>query len=74
MFCEVYLPAAGSPRITQQALAERLRLSRDQVRYGLEEVNRQFVELLRAEVAEQVTDAVDVDTEIQELEALLGGP
>lgn len=71
MFCQVYFPAPGSPPITQQALADQLRLTRDQVRYGLEEVNRQFVELLRAEVAEQAGPDDDLDSEIRELESLL---
>jgi DNA-binding transcriptional regulator LsrR (DeoR family) len=63
---------APRPRITQQALAERLHVSRDQVRYGLEEVHRQFIEFLRAEVADQVGPDGDLDTEIRELQALLG--
>jgi hypothetical protein len=53
-------------------LADQLHLSRDRVRYGLEEVNRRFVELLRAEVAEQIGAEEDLDTEIRELESLLG--
>jgi hypothetical protein len=72
MFCDVYLPAAGAPRLTKQALADRLHLTRDQVRYALEAVNRQFVDLLRAEVAGQAATEEDIDTEIRELEALLG--
>lgn len=72
IFCQVYFPAPGGPRISQQALAEQLHLTRDQVRYGLEEVNRQFVELLRAEVADQTGSDEDLDTEIRELESLLG--
>ena len=71
MFCQVYFPVSGSPRITQQALADQLHLTRDQVRYGLEAVNRRFVELLRAEVAEQVGPDDDLDMEIRELESLL---
>ncbi|HEX3658581.1 MAG TPA: sigma factor [Pirellulales bacterium] len=71
IFCQLYLPSPGSPHLSQQALAEQLRLTRDQVRYGLEEVNRQFVELLRAEVAGQVGSDENLDTEIRELERLL---
>ena len=71
IFCQVYLPSPGSPRISQQAMADQLHLSRDQVRYGLEEVNRRFVELLRAEVAEQIGSEEDLETEIRELESLL---
>ena len=72
MFCQVYFPSPGKPRVTQQALADQLHVTRDQVRYGLEGVNRQFLELLRAEVAEQAGEGVDLDTEIRELQSLLG--
>ena len=72
MFCETYFPEPGKPRIAQQALADHLHLTRDQIRYGLEEVNRQFIELLRAEVADQVGPGGDLDAEIRELESLLG--
>ncbi len=71
MFSLVYFPLPGDPRTTQQALADQLHLTRDQVRYGLEEVNRQFVALFRAEVAEQVGPDEDLDTEIRELQSLL---
>ncbi len=72
IFCQVYFPSPGSPRISRQELADQLHLSRDQVRYGLDEVNRRFVELFRAEVAEQIGSEEDLDTEIRELESLLG--
>jgi hypothetical protein len=72
IFCQICFPPPGCPRTSQQTLAEELHLSRDQVRYGLEEVNRRFVELLRAEVAEQIGAEEDLDTEIRELESLLG--
>ncbi len=72
MFCELYYPPPGNPRVTQQELADRLHLSRDQVRYGLEEVHKQFIELLRGEMADQVGPDGDLDGEIRELERLLG--
>ena len=72
IFTAVYFPPAGAPRVTQQALAQRFRLTRDQVRYALEEVNRQFGELLRAEVADQIDSPAELDAEIGELERLLG--
>ena len=53
MFCQTYFPDTPQKQITQQAIADRLHLSRDQVRYGLQEVNKQFVELLRDEVDDQ---------------------
>ena len=73
MFRQVCLPPPGAARATQQSLAEQLQCTRDQVRYGLEEVNGQFIELLRAEVADQVGPEDDLDTEIRELDSLLGG-
>jgi DNA-directed RNA polymerase specialized sigma24 family protein len=71
MFSETYFPEPGKSRITQQNLADRLHLTRDQIRYGLEEVNHQFIELLRAEVADQIGPDGDLDAEIRELESLL---
>ena len=71
MFCAMYFPEPGDLRVTQQELASRLRVSRDQVRYGLEEVNRQFTGLLRTEVGDQIGPDDDLDVEIHELQALL---
>lgn len=71
MFSLVHFPPPGTDRVTQQELAARFHVTRDQVRYGLEEVHRQFVEILRAEVADQVDSAAEVDAEIAELERLL---
>ena len=71
VFCETYFPAPGCSSVTQQALAERLNLSRDQVRYGLREVHGRFIELLRAEVSDQLGGEEDLDTEIRELQQLL---
>jgi RNA polymerase sigma-70 factor (ECF subfamily) len=71
IFCAIHFPAAGERRATQDALAKILRLTRDQVRYGLEAVNCRFAELLRAEVAGLVGSEEDVEAEIRELEALL---
>jgi RNA polymerase sigma factor (sigma-70 family) len=57
---------------SQQRLAERFHLSRDQVRYALEQVQKWFVVLLRAEVRDQVGSEADVGDEIRELMTLLG--
>lgn len=65
-------PTAGQGRLTQEALANQLRLSRDQVRYGLEEADRQFRCLVHAEVASQVENQADTDQEIKDLYRLLG--
>ena len=71
MFTAFNFPQDESQRVTQQGLAERLHVSRDQVRYGLEQTERQFVELLRAEVADQVGSTADIDQEIRDLQNLL---
>jgi DNA-directed RNA polymerase specialized sigma24 family protein len=73
MFCAMYFPEPGRAPLTQQAVADRLHLSRDQVRYGLEAANRQFVEFLRAEVGAQIGPGDDLDAEIRELRTLLSG-
>jgi RNA polymerase sigma-70 factor (ECF subfamily) len=57
---------------TQEALAARFRLTRDQVRYALGQVRQWFVVLLRAEVRDQVGSEAEVDEEIRDLLALLG--
>lgn len=74
IFMEVHFPAPGTRRVSQQALARRRQLSRDQVRYALDQTNRQFVELLRAEVTDQVGSNDEIDAEITDLERLLSVP
>lgn len=59
------------PRVTQDGIAGELRLSRDQVRYALERTKEEFIDLLRAEIADQVGASADVGEEIQELQRLL---
>ncbi len=61
-----------SPRLTQHELAERFGLTRDQVRYALEMVQKRFVHLLRKAVADQVASEEEVSDEIRDLLALLG--
>lgn len=71
IFCAVHFPLPGSRPMTQEALAGHFRVTRDQVRYASEEVKKQFVRLLRAEVAAQVDSAEEVDLEISEITGLL---
>jgi RNA polymerase sigma-70 factor (ECF subfamily) len=56
---------------SQEETAACLGLSRDQVRYALEQVNRWLMVLLRAEVRDQVDSEADVGDEIRELLDLL---
>ena len=67
-----HFPPPGMGRLSQQEIAGRFQLSRDQVRYALDQANAQFVTLLRGEVAEQVAPPIRMEDEILELERLLG--
>jgi RNA polymerase sigma-70 factor (ECF subfamily) len=58
-------------RLTQNELAERFRLSRDQIRHALERTEDQFGLELRAELGDQLADESQVDEEIGDLLALL---
>jgi RNA polymerase sigma-70 factor (ECF subfamily) len=60
------------PPPSEQELAERLGLSRDQVRYAKEQAEQSFRVLLRTEIREQVGSEEEVGDEIRELMALLG--
>jgi RNA polymerase sigma factor (sigma-70 family) len=71
MFQAVHFQPPGSPKLSQMALAGQMGVSRDQVRYALEQTNQQFIEFLRAEVAGQVDSDSHVDEELQQLEELL---
>ena len=71
IFQAVHFPPLGTPTLSQTALAEKMGVSRDQVRYALEQTNQQFIEILRAEVASQVDSDANVDGELQQLEELL---
>jgi len=62
----------GNQPGSQQELAERFGLTRDQVRYALEVVQRRFVSMPRREVRDQVGSEEEVGDEIRELLALLG--
>jgi RNA polymerase sigma-70 factor (ECF subfamily) len=72
IFALHHFPPPGAIRPTQQEIAARFHLSRDQVRYALEETNGEFVTRLRAEVIEQVGSAAEIDGEIAEFAKLLG--
>jgi RNA polymerase sigma-70 factor (ECF subfamily) len=71
LFDAVHGAAPGTEDPSQHALADRFGVTREQVRYGLEQVRQWFAILLRAEVREQVGSEADVGAEIRELLALL---
>jgi DNA-directed RNA polymerase specialized sigma24 family protein len=72
IFAAQYFPGAETKKPTQDALAMRFRVTRDQVRYALGKMNTHFVELLRELVADQVNSQTDIDDEVHVLERLLG--
>jgi RNA polymerase sigma-70 factor (ECF subfamily) len=65
-----HFPPPGEPRPSQQALATKFAVTREQVKYAIEQMDAQFVETLRTVVVDQ-TGGGDVDVEICELERLL---
>ena len=70
----IIFPRRGCEGLTQQALAERFRLLRDQIRYALEQTNQEFARLFRAAVAGQVASDEEIDAEIRDIERLVGDP
>lgn len=72
VFTAVHYPASHEERPSQQALAHRFGVSREQVRYGLEQATQRFRQYLRQEVRDQVGPKADVGAEIRELMGLLG--
>ena len=74
IFTAHHFPTAGCEGLTQQALAERYRSSRDQIRYALEQTNQEFARLFRAAVAGQVASDEEIDAEIRDIERLVGDP
>lgn len=71
IFSEVHFPPPGVAAAAQQNLAERFRISRDQIRYCLEMTSNEFASLLRKEVADQVGSQDEVDAELSDLLRLL---
>jgi DNA-directed RNA polymerase specialized sigma24 family protein len=70
IFSAAYLQN-GSVRPSQESLAEQSGVSRDQVRYALEQVKSQFIFLMREEVCGQGDSDADAQREILELESFL---
>jgi RNA polymerase sigma-70 factor (ECF subfamily) len=73
IFAAVHSPPTGEPPLTQQAAAARFGVTRDQVRYALEQTAQRFVELLAAEVSDQVESPAEIQSELNDLNRLLAG-
>ncbi len=67
-----HFPPSVDKHPSQEELAHRFGCSRDQVRYAIEQTDRQFARLFRAAVREQVDSEEHVEMEIREIEKLLG--
>ncbi len=72
MFTTLHAAEQTGQRLSQQQLAERFGLTRDQVRYALDLVQKRFAHLLRREAGEQVGSDQEADEEVRELLELLG--
>jgi RNA polymerase sigma-70 factor (ECF subfamily) len=72
MFLAYFGPEGKRP--SQEALAERFGLSRDQVREILPRVSKRFDGLLRAELRDEGVPEAEIDEEILRLGRLLGRP
>ena len=66
-------PPARGQDLSQQELAERFRALRDQIRYAVEQTNREFARLFRDAVAGQVASETEIDAEIRDIEQLVTG-
>jgi RNA polymerase sigma-70 factor (ECF subfamily) len=67
IFSALHFVERDEDRPTQEALAERFGISRDQVRYAVELVRKRAERLLRQEIRDQVGTDVDVEEEIGKL-------
>jgi len=67
IFAAVRFAGPGQGEPTQEELAERFQVSRDQVRYALEMVGKHYERLLRQELRDQLGSEADVDEEIKGL-------
>jgi DNA-directed RNA polymerase specialized sigma24 family protein len=72
IFAALHLPEHDEDPPTQDAVARRYGLTRDQVRYAVEQVKKRYDRLLRQEIRDQVGADVDVEEEIRKL--LADGP
>ena len=68
---EAYYTLEGDIRPSQESLAARFGLSRDQVRDILAKVQKRLDRLLRSEIREQVGGEADIDEEILDLRRAL---
>lgn len=71
IFLAHHFPPPGSRKTSQEELAGRFRLTRDQVRHALTRMNEQFINFFQANVADQVDSADEIAAEMREIQALI---
>lgn len=71
LFVATHLTGATATRPSQRELGERHGMTRDQVRYALDVVERRFKHYLTEELRDQVAFDAELDEEIRELQAFL---
>ncbi len=67
IFEAVHLRETGTEEPTQEALAARFGVTRDQVRYALKEVGARYERLFRQELRDQVGSEADIDEELRDM-------
>jgi RNA polymerase sigma-70 factor (ECF subfamily) len=67
IFAALHFVENATERPTLDALATRFGLSRDQVRYAVEQVRKRSERLLRQEIRDQVGSEADVEDEVRKL-------
>jgi RNA polymerase sigma-70 factor (ECF subfamily) len=67
IFAAMHFLERGAEQPTQETLAARFQVSRDQVRYALKEVEQRYQRFLRQELRDQVHSEAEVDEEISVL-------
>lgn len=72
LFAACHFVTEPGKRPSQQELGQRYGMTRDQVRYALEMVEKRFKHFLREEVHDQVGSKAEVGKEVRELMAHLG--
>jgi DNA-directed RNA polymerase specialized sigma24 family protein len=71
IFAAVHFRSANEGPVTQEGLSQQFSCSRDQIRYALSQAEEHFSLELRAAVADQVATPEQIDSELQELLALI---
>ena len=72
LFTDSHFPTNPGEPPTQETLARRFSLSRDQHRYALEKTEQRYRHYLHEEVRQEAGSDADIDSEVLDLLAMLG--